>query len=378
MLCCAALCLFKPAAECTSSMTDCQIDLGSPLIPGAIDMCTVEGISSGSLVTGVSSTFALPKGRCHSTSDCGHINLMCDLTSTVGSVCTCDAVTGSDTCIRHSGCVRTPCKVCADCLGQVAPFTYAQRYNMDKANIAASFNTFCAGLGNWTAAQCSAVAAQIAAAEKPSFGKRAVGLCRSLGLCNATLTGAACQMKVNATLAPGSLDACAVEGVATGSDVPGTSRILALPKDTCDNDADCQQTDPERMCVRAETPVPFCTCSVSSGLETCRNIGGCADTPCKSCRVCLQSFQSFVTTPSYAATASPDEIAAAFSTACAATNKYSASACESARVGIASSFRGNAGRRAGSICRLMGDCMPAKIPADCRCEATPNVLGYLE
>jgi hypothetical protein len=347
-------------------MDDCQIDLGSPWPLGKVDMCTVEGITGGSLVPGVSSTPALPKGGCYSTSDCGHIDLTCDLTSTTGSVCTCDAVTGNDICVRHSGCIRTPCKVCADCLGHMAPFTFAQRFNSDKDNIAASFNTYCTSLGNWTAAQCSAVAAQIAAADKPSFGKRAVGLCRGFGLCNATVIGSTCQLKVNATLAPSTLDACAIEGVAVGSDVPGTSRILALQRDTCDNDVDCQQTDPERMCVRAETPVPFCTCSVASGLETCRNIGGCADTTCKSCRMCLQSFQSFVNAPPYAATASPDEIAAAFATACAATNRYSASACGSARVGIANSFRGNAGRRAGSICRLMGDCNPARLPTDCR------------
>ncbi|KAF6254423.1 hypothetical protein COO60DRAFT_1665172 [Scenedesmus sp. NREL 46B-D3] len=302
---------------------------------------------------------------CHSTNDCDHIDLMCDLTSTTGSICTCDAVTGSDTCVRHSGCVRTPCKICADCLGQVAPFTYAQRYNSDKADIAASFNTYCTGLGNWTAAQRSAVAAQIAAADKASFGKRAAGLCRGLGLCNATSMGAACQLKVNATLAPSSLDSCAVEGVAAGGDVPGSSRALALPQDTCDNDIDCQQADPERMCVRAEAPVSFCTCSVASGIETCRNIGGCADTPCKSCRLCLQHFQSFVNAPPFTATTGPDEVAAAFSKACAATNKYSAPACESARVGIANSFRGNAGRRAGSICRLLGDCNPARLSTDC-------------
>jgi hypothetical protein len=35
-------------------------------------------------------------------------------------------------------------------------------------------------------------------------------------------------------------------------------------------------------------------------------------------------------------------------------------------VGVANSFKANAGRRAGSICRLMGDCIPSRIPADCR------------
>lgn len=332
--------------------------------PGLIDMCKVEGVDSGNLVPGVSSDDTLPKGACHTSSDCGSSDLMCDTSKYTGAVCTCDRLTGADTCINHSGCVKTPCKVCADCLGQFAPFTNAQRYNQDKAALAAAFSTYCNGLNStWTAAQCSSVAQQITAAGKPSYGKRAAGLCQGLGVCDSTVIGANCMLKVNSSMDAGKLDACSMEGVANGADVPGTSRKLQLPTDTCDKDADCQATDAEREC-RRDSPVPFCTCS--DGIERCRDIGGCADTACKSCRVCIQAFQSFADQHS-GSSASPDVIASDFAAICGAAplDKYK-QMCESAKIGIANSFKGNAGKRAGSICHLLGECNPASLPASCR------------
>lgn len=257
---------------------------------------------------------------------------MCDITTSTGDICVCDPLSGADTCTKHSGCVRTPCAVCSDCLTQMAAFTTGQLYVQDSSRIAAAFSTFCNATKLWTAAQCSS-AASLVAASKPSFGKRAGNLCQALGRCGATgapVLGAGCMLKVStpatatsaaATFPPAPLDLCAVEGLSSGTDVPGTTRKLSLPTGwcfvyvefkhtcnvlydmqrsiqacttsgarvtpfnkcccscccyvctgTCDSTDDCVAIHPETMCIKT-LQTPLCTCS--DGLESCRVIGGC-------------------------------------------------------------------------------------------------------
>jgi hypothetical protein len=191
-------------------------------------------------VPGVVLTNTLPSGACRENYDCNNEDLMCDITTTTGATCICDALTGSDTCIKYSGCVRTPCAVCSDCLTQMAAFTIRQLYTQDSGAIAVAFSTFCNGTQPWTAAQCNAAATAIAA-NKPSFGKRAGNLCQALGVCNAPGAPAmapGCLLKVSTpalvervaqTFAQAPLDICAVEGLKSGGDVPGTTRLLTLP-----------------------------------------------------------------------------------------------------------------------------------------------------
>jgi hypothetical protein len=186
----------------------------------------------------------LPSGACRSDYDCMNFDLMCDITQTTGANCICDALTGSDTCTKYSGCIRTPCAICSDCLTQMSAFTVTQLYNQDSSSIAGAFRMFCNRTQTWTSAQCAAVS-QAIAVNKPSFGKRAGNLCQGMGVCaapGAPALGPDCRLKVASpatpdraaiTFTPAALDVCAVEGLKTGSDVPGTTRVLALPAGAC-------------------------------------------------------------------------------------------------------------------------------------------------
>lgn len=194
---------------------------------------------------------ALPAGGCRADSDCldssgiqQDPNLMCNITTSVGDVCVCDQLSGTDTCTKYSGCVRTPCAVCSVCLTQLVQFTVTQLYNQNATDIAANLRTFCAASKAWSAAQCAA-AVEAVASNKPSFGKRAGNVCQALGVCGApgaAALGSGCLLKVSvpaygdkaaATPALSALDLCAVEGLSSGTDVPGTTRLLSLPLGLC-------------------------------------------------------------------------------------------------------------------------------------------------
>jgi hypothetical protein len=122
----------------------------------------------------------------------------------------------------------------------MAAFTIRQLYTQDSGAIAVAFSTFCNSTQPWTAAQCNTAASAIAA-NKPSFGKRAGNLCQALGVCNAPGSPAmasGCLLKVSTpalvervaqTFTQAPLDICAVEGLKSGGDVPGTTRLLTLP-----------------------------------------------------------------------------------------------------------------------------------------------------
>jgi hypothetical protein len=188
----------------------------------------------------VSLTPSLPVGACRQDSHCANEDLMCDVSITSGAVCICDPVSGSDACTKHSPCVRMPCAVCSDCLSQVAGFTTRQRFNQNSSDIAAAFTSYCLALGTWSAARCNSTAASIRAAQ-PSYGKRAGGVCVALGVCGAPALGPSCTLRVAlaaregspaVSLASPTLDTCTVEGVASGSDVPGTTRNFVLPAGT--------------------------------------------------------------------------------------------------------------------------------------------------
>lgn len=221
----------------------CQPSILPTVIARALLSCVLFAVCSVARVPGVVLTDTLPSGTCRQDNDCNSADLMCDITSTTGAVCICDAVSGSDTCNKYSSCVRTPCAVCSDCLSQMANFTLAQQYNQNSTDIAGAFRAYCTATKTWSAAQCAA-AVQAVASNKPSYGKRAGNLCQALGVCGASgsaALGAGCVLKVlvpaagvdrQAVQLSGTLDMCAAEGVASGKDVPGTTRMLSLPTGT--------------------------------------------------------------------------------------------------------------------------------------------------
>jgi hypothetical protein len=87
---------------------------GVPL--GQLDLCTVEGVTGGTNVLGVSDSRSTPAGRCFATSDCKNPGFTCD-TTTSSLICSC--YEGEDTCAVLGYCVRTPCRVCSDCLEEM-------------------------------------------------------------------------------------------------------------------------------------------------------------------------------------------------------------------------------------------------------------------
>lgn len=101
----------------------------------------------------------------------------------------------------------------------------------------------------------------------------------------------------------------------------------------------------------ASTAHTHCHCSEVLCVAATR----CVDTPQKACKRCLTDFGPFVTAPSTAAltaTQLPD----AFREFCISSARREPGVCEAAKLGVASSFRGLAGRRAGAICALLSEC----------------------
>jgi hypothetical protein len=320
------------------------------------DVCTVEGVVSGNKVPGVSDSLALPNNRTCNLDDqtCGgDIDLMCDITTTAGDVCVCETINagivpaGSDMCVKYSPCIRTPCKICSDCLADMTAFVSQQQYNLAQADIAAAFQPYCLSK-NYTAASCSAAVTKILASPLP-FGKRAASLCSTMSMCNATALGNSCSLKPTANLTGtggASLDLCAVEGVVAGSDVQGTTRDLTLPPGRCDTDAGCNVNGTNDIMCNLNLTAQLCTCY--KGEDKCRAVGKCQLRPCPACARCLSDFQGV--TP------------ATFNSMCAGR---SATACANALNGITNSFQQNAGSRAGAVCQLLGECAPSRM-AGCK------------
>jgi hypothetical protein len=333
------------------------LNTSSTITAQAADICTVEGVATGSRVPGVATNLTLPASTCDlhtAASACGtNGDYQCDLTTTAGDVCQCEPVAagivpaGSDTCKKYSPCVRTPCKVCSDCLADMTAFVTLQQYTLAKADLAAAFQPYCLSK-NYTAASCSAAVTKILAAATPlPFGKRAGSLCAVMSMCNATTIPDACVLKPTASLngtGGAALDMCAVEGVVAGTDVQGTTRNLDLPAGRCDTDAGCNTDGGNSFMCNLALTAQLCTCY--KGDDTCRAVGTCQLRPCPACEKCLTDFAG-VTAVNFAAM-------------CISQNR-SAVACANAASGIASSFNGNAGSRAGAVCQMLGECSPAGI-----------------
>jgi hypothetical protein len=134
---------------------------------GSISLCSAEGIVPGSAVAGIGSAASrgllLADGKCLSTADCNATGaLMCSLSSSPRQLCLCNAATGADECTTYGTCVRTPCKVCSDCLTSLGrEYISRQLYETDAAKIAAGFHSYCTSNSLGTSAVCTELAAAI-------------------------------------------------------------------------------------------------------------------------------------------------------------------------------------------------------------------------
>ncbi|KAF8061401.1 hypothetical protein HT031_004492 [Scenedesmus sp. PABB004] len=405
--CCAAACCEAPPADvpparprpaararravcaadstCTANVTSALNSSVALPSDSALDVCTVEGVVGGHPVPGVlepGSELTLPADNNMTCSlysptflvacPSNDIDYACDTATTAGSVCVCNAVAGSDSCLKYSPCVRTPCKVCADCLAEALPFTDVQRYTLTSAELGDAFAAHCASKG-WLSTKCDAVVARIKAPDTPlAFGKRPGALCAALGACNATAWGggaAQCALSPTGT----TLDLCSTDGVAPvgGADtyVPGYPPSGgALPAGFCGLDSDCGSAD--MVCDKASA-VSLCSCYGPTGTDSCRTLGQCRLKPCPSCAACLAGFNTIVTGAAVTSALTADAVAAAVAPVCAAANR-SAAACDNLGLAIRASFKGSLGRRAGSICGLLGECMPAAMAS---CNLTVGALA---
>jgi hypothetical protein len=93
----------------------------------------------------------------------------------------------------------------------------------------------------------------------------------------------------------------------------------------------------------------------------------CGGTACR-CETCQRCLETFNDTLSVAPITSSDSIADAFRAACVDRGRPSAG-CDKVDKAIRSSYKGNLGRRLGSICRLLGEC-DAALATNATCVLT--------
>lgn len=366
-LICHAVC--SPAADCAINVTNTNSS-AAPFSPMAtLDLCTIEGITRGNFIPGVlGQGFDLPSriptGNCYLTaantpSSCP-ANYRCDITTVKSALCKCETTdaqnnrlaTVSDTCLKYFDCVRTPCKVCSDCIGDMAKFAEDNQYALNRTILGQAFGEYCAEK-NYPKDVCTQITDNILDGTRTlASAKRAGSLCVALGQCDPTSFEPGCMLSINSTRSvnASTFDQCTMQGVASGDDVPGFKAAGdALPAGRCDNDKDCGDTD-VMMCKRTpETLASVCTCY--KGQDTCRSLGVCVKRPCPGCQDCLKEFVPFVDSP-YTQESTVAGLELLFASRC----NRSAVICQAAKVAIVNSYNGNAGRRAGSICRLLGEC----------------------
>lgn len=370
------------SATCGLNVTSTNTS-AAPFAPLAtLDLCTMEGVARANSVPGVlgqgfSLSSRIPLGHCHiqddNTPSTCPSNHRCDVTAVKGALCKCETAdlqgatlpVVSDTCLKYYGCVRTPCKICSDCLGDMAAFAQTNLYESNHTILGAAFGEYCTQKGYGTDV-CKKVSDEISSKVRTvASAKRAGSLCVALGMCDPTGFDLSCMLTFNGTLSvnASTFDQCKVQGVAGGNDVPGSLTVTTgqppLPTGRCDNDADC--TTGLRCNKAPEVLAPVCTCY--KGQETCRSLGVCVKKPCPGCSECLNEFASW-TNLDTTQQSTPNDLVGLFQARC----NRSAVVCQAARTAIINSYNSNAGRRAGSICRLLGECNATAMAAEGVCK----------
>jgi hypothetical protein len=109
-------------------------------------------------------------------------------------------------------------------------------------------------------------------------------------------------------------DRCTLEGVSEGDLPPGVKPAGFKPLGTCFNSRDCSEGF---TCKESDKTI--CSCSPSTGADTCLPIGSCVMQPCTACGVCVQAMQLFPDIVK--GTTSADAVADKFRTFCAGTGR---------------------------------------------------------
>lgn len=318
------------------------------------DKCMLEGVSDGELPPGVRPAGFKPLGTCFNNTDCSS---GFDCITTDKTICSCEPATGTDSCRLLGSCVMQPCKACEVCVQAMQLFPEIVKGVTRADDVAVQFRSFCAGTGHDPLA-CAATAAAISSSFAGHVGRRLGAICRSLAECSDRVP-ADCNITAVQGGTPQRPNLCTVEGVAGGKD---PDILLPAPTGSCMVDANC--STPGTFCSRTSTH-RACTCTTGTGDVMCEVRGMCQPTPCKVCSDCVAELQSYVA----ATTDNRTAVASTFVEVCISNN--SATACASTAASIASSNKGNLGRRAGALCSMLGECFVVlgcfQDPADARC-----------
>lgn len=147
---------------------------------------------------------------------------------------------------------------------------------------------------------------------------------------------------------PAKLDLCTRQGL-----VGGTSTNEAAPSNSCQVAGDVTQQCGSDMYCNSKTTSNICKCT--AGEDECGLYGTCAPTPCKQCSTCITQLQDFVASQVAATNATAANVADAFNTYCNA-NLGSLEVTTATCSAVADAIRktANTGRRAGSLCSLLG------------------------
>lgn len=131
-----ALCiqLGECAASLTATTSNCALTLGSAT--STLSDCTVNGLSSGDQVSGITAAGPLTEGRCLTDGQCNSTH---ECSSAVkSSTCSCKPG-GFDSCDKYSTCqpkyvppVVTPCQACQSCLSSMRAITAATKTAADR------------------------------------------------------------------------------------------------------------------------------------------------------------------------------------------------------------------------------------------------------
>jgi hypothetical protein len=357
--------------------TDCNLAT-APLVPAAttlaIDVCSVPGTNGFTnlrVPNAVANISVVSQGFCFSDANCNS-NQVCDASTTAGVQCSCNNVTGAETCVPYHQCVDSPCTNCRNCLAAMRPFTNvwgSKTTATTGVEVAAAFRTHCAAI-NAPLAICSEMALRIEASYQGNLGKRAGLLCQAMERCPANVTtlpinctlvpSVVLNATVNSTAAlPAHYSTCSINGTTFSSGVAGivavsnmSQLIAAAPNNTCSNDSGCNTTAGLTCSLAAGNKLCFCD---PTGQDVCTNIGVCKGATPATCQTCLTSMNTFVRQQLSATDAAA--VAAAFNIHCNSIAGAVAADCTAAANAIRASPYGNIGKRAANLCsRIFSEC----------------------
>ena len=346
-----ALC--KAMEECDATqLTSCALATEGKIPEGTLDLCKAEGTSAGVTQPEASTR---PAGSCTSN-DCSAVGAatayMCN-NIIVGQTCSCNA-TGHDTCTPYATCVRTPCKVCGDCLVEMRALStqYSSDLQSNATHLSSAFSTACLTSKRPTGL-CQNVQLAIAASISGRLALRPAALCRLLGECPASWANVSgCTAPAgNGSMVPfTNLDYCTVDGV-IGGDVPSgvVASTALLDPGRCLSAANC--TGDATQCSTASDGKQWCTCS--NGTDTCRALGMCIQTSCDACKACVKRVGNFV---SQQLTLNASVVADNFVGNCTSNWGKNTNLCDSLKNATSVSYNGNMGKRAGLLCSALQEC----------------------